>query len=228
MRNDLKELQRRLGHRFRKPELLENALMHTSFVNESGRRKSESNQRLEFLGDAVVELAVTNALYERLPTADEGTLSSIRAKLVCTASLSKIANDYGIGNYLILGKGAEKGNERENPTVLEDAFESIVGAIYLDSGWKKASNFVYKALQVSLLNASESSKREISNWDRKTSLQIELQKKGSVRIEYIVTGEQGPNHEKVFYVEVFADGKLLGEGSGFSKRRRSRTLPVML
>jgi len=218
MKSELKELQRVLGYKFKDLELLETALMHTSYVNESGFNKCESNQRLEFLGDAVVELTVTKALYERLPSADEGALSSIRAKLVCTATLAEIASGLGIGDYLVLGKGAEKGNERENPTVLEDAFEAIAGAVYLDAGWKRASNFVYKVMEVAILNASESSDREISNWDRKTSLQIELQKNGSVRIEYIVSGEQGPNHEKIFQVDVFADGKRLGSGSGYSKK----------
>jgi ribonuclease-3 len=218
MRRDLKDLQKKMGYRFRSPVLLEQALLHTSYVNESGLEKSDSNQRLEFLGDAVVELTVTQALFDLLPDADEGTLSSLRAKLVCTASLSGVARGLNVGEYIVLGKGAEKGHERENPTVLEDAFEAIVGAVYLDSGWKKASSFVYKCLEVSILNVVESSGRVVNAWDKKTALQIELQKNGSVRIEYVVCGEQGPNHEKVFEVEVYADGRRLGAGFGYSKK----------
>jgi ribonuclease-3 len=217
-RTDYKELQHRIGYHFKNIDLLKNAFMHTSYVNEQGMDKTKSNQRMEYLGDAVVELSITDVIFERLPDADEGRLSSLRAKLVCTSGLARAAAEMRLGEYLILGNGAEKGNERTNPTVLEDAFEALVGAVYLDGGWKKAKNFVFHALQVSILNAIEGIGRASYSWDRKTALQIELQKKGSVKISYKLVKEEGPPHERVFTVNVFADGKLLGSGVGCSKK----------
>jgi ribonuclease-3 len=217
-KRDLKELQRRIGYRFKNPELLENALMHTSYVNEQGFDKTTSNQRLEYLGDAVVELSVTNVIFAKLPDADEGVLSNLRAKLVCTSGLARVARNLGLGEYHILGKGADKGRERENPTVLEDAFEALAGAIFLDGGWKKASTFVYNALEVSMLNAVDGIGSDKGAWDRKTALQIELQKNGPVKITYKLRREEGPPHEKLFYVDVYLYDRLLGSGSGYSKK----------
>ncbi|MDR1953652.1 MAG: ribonuclease III [Clostridiales Family XIII bacterium] len=217
-KRDFKELQRRIGYRFKDAELLENALMHTSYVNEQGFDKTMSNQRLEYLGDAVVELSVTNAIFAKLPDADEGVLSNLRAKLVCTSGLARVARNLGLGEYLVLGKGADKGRERENPTVLEDAFEALAGAIFLDGGWKKASTFVYNALEVSILNAMDGIGRDKGTWDRKTALQIELQRKGPVKISYRLRREEGPPHEKRFYVDVYLYDEILGSGSGYSKK----------
>ncbi|MDR0851090.1 MAG: ribonuclease III [Clostridiales Family XIII bacterium] len=217
----LKELQKKIGYRFRNLLHLQHALMHTSYVNEIGLDKTQSNQRLEYLGDAVVELVVTGTIFNKMPDADEGTLSNLRAKLVCTAGLSRIAADLGLGQYLILGRGADKGHERENPSVLEDLYEAIAGAIFLDGGYKKAADFVYNTMEVPILNAVDAVSTaggRVESWDRKTALQIELQKKGSVCITYKLKKEDGPPHEKVFYVDVYLRDKRLGSGVGYSKK----------
>jgi ribonuclease-3 len=217
----LKELQKKIGYRFRNILHLHHALMHTSFVNEVGLDKTQSNQRLEYLGDAVVELVVTNAIFSMMPDADEGTLSNLRAKLVCTAGLSRIAADLGLGEYVILGRGAAKGKERENPTVLEDLYEALAGAIFLDGGYKRAAAFVYNTMEVRILNAIDTVNTaggRVDSWDRKTTLQIELQKKGPVNITYKLCKEEGLPHEKVFYVDVYLDEKKLGSGTGCSKK----------
>jgi ribonuclease-3 len=192
--------------------------MHTSYVNEIGLEKTMSNQRLEYLGDAVIELAVTNIIFEMLPDADEGQLTSLRSELVCTSGLSRVANDIGLGEHIVLGKGAEKTGERENPTVLEDAYEALAGAIFLDGGWKKASDFVNRTMKLFILNAMSASSRVSKFSDRKSVLQMELQKQGMVKILYKLKKTEGPPHERVFHVSVYAGGKVLGNGQGYSKK----------
>jgi ribonuclease-3 len=218
MDRDLKELQNRIGYKFRTLELLKNALMHTSYVNELGLEKTTSNQRLEYLGDAVIELAVTNTLFELLPEADEGQLTSLRAELVCTSGLSRVANDIELGKYLVLGRGADKSGERENPTVLEDAFEALAGAVFIDGGWRKAAAFVDRTMKVFVLNAMSDSSKVSKYKDRKSALQMELQKTGTVKISYKLKKTEGPPHERIFHIEVHSGGKHLGTGIGLSKK----------
>ncbi|MDR1028322.1 MAG: ribonuclease III [Clostridiales Family XIII bacterium] len=215
---DFKELQQKIGYRFKDRALLENAMMHPSYVNEHGYDKTMSNQRLEYLGDAVVELSVTSAIFEKLPDADEGAMSSLRAKLVCTSGLAGVARGMHLGRYLILGRGADMGNERENPTVLEDAFEALVGAIFLDGGWRKASTFVCRSMEAHIRNAIEGIGGPGKPSDRKSALQMELQKQGPAKITYRLRGEEGPPHERTFYVDVFLRSRLLGSGVGYSKK----------
>jgi ribonuclease-3 len=215
---ELKELQKEIKYRFRDKALLENALMHTSYVNEQGMGRIMSNQRLEYLGDAVIELVVTDIIFDKLPNADEGLLTQLRSQLVCTAGLARVARSIGLGDFLILGKGADRTGERDNPTILEDAFEALAGAIYLDGGWKKADAFVRRTMQVSILNAIDAIGGRPTGSDRKSALQIELQKKGQSRITYRVAAAEGPAHDRTFYVDVYAGGKMLGSGVGTSKK----------
>jgi ribonuclease-3 len=217
-RSELKGLQKEIRYRFRDMALLENALMHTSFVNEQGMERILSNQRLEYLGDAVIELVVTDIIFDKLPDADEGLLTQLRSQLVCTAGLARVARRIGLGVYLILGKGAEMTGERDNPTILEDAFEALAGAIYLDGGWKKAEGFVRNTMQVSILNAIDALGGRPTGADRKSALQIALQKKGQSRISYRVAAAEGPAHDRTFYIDVYAGGKVLGSGVGSSKK----------
>ncbi|MDR2163126.1 MAG: ribonuclease III [Clostridiales Family XIII bacterium] len=216
--SDLRKLQKEIKYKFHDKALLENALMHTSYVNEQGMERIMSNQRLEYLGDAVIELVVTDIIFDKLPNADEGLLTQLRSQLVCTAGLSRVARSIGLGEYLILGKGAEMTGERDNPTILEDAFEALSGAIYLDGGWKKAEAFVRGAMQVSILNAMGDMGGRPTGSDRKSALQIALQKKGQAHISYRVAAAEGPAHDKTFYVDVYASGKMLGSGVGSSKK----------
>jgi ribonuclease-3 len=215
---ELKELQKEIRYRFRDKSLLENALMHTSYVNEQGMERILSNQRLEYLGDAVIELVVTDIIFDKLPDASEGLLTQLRSQLVCTAGLSRVARSIRLGDHLILGKGAEMTGERDNPTILEDAFEALAGAIYLDGGWKKADNFVRNAMKVSILNAIDDIGGRPTGSDRKSALQMVLQKKGQTHISYRVAAAEGPAHDKTFYVDVYAAGKMLGSGVGSSKK----------
>ncbi|MDR3225618.1 MAG: ribonuclease III [Clostridiales Family XIII bacterium] len=217
-RSELKELQKEIRYRFRDRALLENALMHTSFVNEQGMERIMSNQRLEYLGDAVIELVVTDIIFDKLPDADEGLLTQLRSQLVCTAGLAREARQIGLGDYLILGRGAEMTGERDNPTILEDAFEALAGAIYLDGGWKRAESFVRGTMQVSILNAIDALGGRPMGSDRKSALQVELQKKGQARISYKVAADEGPAHDKTFYVDVYAGSKRIGSGVGSSKK----------
>jgi ribonuclease-3 len=217
-RIELKRLQKEIRYRFRDKALLENALMHTSYVNEQGMERGMSNQRLEYLGDAVIELVVTDIIFDKLPDADEGLLTQLRSQLVCTAGLARVARSIGLGDYLILGKGAEMTGERDNPTILEDAFEALSGAIYLDGGWKKADIFVRSAMQVSILNAIDDIGGRPTGSDRKSALQIALQKSGQAHISYRVAAAEGPAHDKTFYVDVYSSGKILGSGVGSSKK----------
>jgi ribonuclease-3 len=217
-RSELKKLQKEIRYKFRDKSLLENALMHTSYVNEQGMKRNMSNQRLEYLGDAVIELVVTDIIFDKLPDADEGLLTQLRSQLVCTAGLSRVARSIGLGAYLLLGKGAEMTGERDNPTILEDAFEALSGAIYLDGGWKKADSFVRSAMQVSILNAIDDIGGRPTGSDRKSALQIMLQKKGQTNISYRVAAAEGPPHDKTFYVDVYSGGKMLGSGVGSSKK----------
>jgi ribonuclease-3 len=215
---DFKALARRIGYRFSDKNLLKTAFMHTSYVNEHPEEGFESNQRLEYLGDAVVELAVTNELYTLLRKADEGRLSSIRASLVCTEGLSYAASELGLADYLMMGNGADKTGERENPSVLEDVFEALAGAVYLDGGYNKAARFVKKALAIQLLNATQGYSGIANNNDGKTTLQIKLQRKGPVSINYALTMEEGPPHDRTFYIDVLRNDEVIGSGVGRSKK----------
>jgi ribonuclease-3 len=177
-----------------------------------------SNQRLEYLGDAVIELVVTDIIFDKLPDADEGLLTQLRSQLVCTAGLARVAVSIGLGDYLVLGKGADMTGERDNPTILEDAFEALAGAIYIDGGWKKADAFVRDTMQVSILNAIDAIHGKPTGADRKSALQMELQKSGQTRITYRVVASEGPAHDRTFYVDVYAGDKMLGSGIGSSKK----------
>jgi ribonuclease-3 len=211
-------LARKIGYRFSDESLLRTAFMHTSYVNEHPDEKLVSNQRLEFLGDAVVELVVTNELYARMGEADEGRLSSLRSRLVCTDALAYAAGELGLSEYLMMGVGADKTGERENPTVLEDAFEALAGAVYLDGGYRKAAKFIMKALMVQILNMTEGCNAVRDSNDNKTALQIRLQKNGPANICYALTKEDGPPHSRVFFIDVKLNGRIIGSGKGRSKK----------
>lgn len=214
----LAELQNKIGYQFKDESLLLTALTHTSYVNEQSNDKISSNQRLEYLGDAVLELAMTNILYKELSDSEEGLLSGVRANLVCTSSLAKTAKGLSLGNFIMLGKGAELGHENENPTVLEDAFEALVGAVFLDSDYERAEGFVQKVMEKAVVNAIRNIDAEKDYRDPKTLLQIELQKNGSVRIDYRMIKREGPPHDAIFYIDVYVADDKLGSGFGSTKK----------
>lgn len=214
---DLQRLEKIIGVKFNRMELLNNALIHTSYSNENRKEKLEHNERLEFLGDAVLELVISEYLYRQYPGYAEGELTKLRAAVVCEPVLARQARKLNFGTYLRLGRGEESTGGRERPSILADAFEAVVGAIYLDGGLAAAAQFILKQL-VNEINAVQVDSR-FRYQDYKTALQEYVQKYyNGLNLLYAVVGEEGPDHDKRFYVEVRLDDRLLGEGSGKSKK----------
>ena len=213
---ELEKLYKSLNYEFNDPKLLINALTHSSFINESGK-KIKDNERLEFLGDAVICLAVTHILMDRFPEATEGEMSKLRASIVSENSLYHIAIHLGIGDMLLLGKGEEKSGGREKSSILADAVEAIFGALYLDAGFTRTLE-IAKKIFCSLIN-----NRSIE-YDYKSRLQEETQKLFGVLPEYRVVEEKGPPHKKVFKVALFINNTLIAELEGNSKKEAEQKL----
>lgn len=206
----LAQLEERLGVRFRDRSLLDLALRHGSFSHEHGF-PLKSYERLEFLGDAVLSLVVSDELYRRHPDVDEGGLAKQRARLVNEAALASIARRLGLARYVLLGKGEEKGGGRQRPALLADAVEAVIGAIYMDSGYGVAHAVVSRWI------AELSEEMQRAGQDFKSQLQERLQRRGQMP-RYRIAQEEGPNHARVFVAVVEAGGKVLGEGRGRSKK----------
>ena len=211
---DYEALSRRLiGRLFKQPGLLETAFTHRSFINENRRLASEHNERLEFLGDAVLELIVTEHLYRNYQE-PEGVLTNWRAALVRTESLSAIAHHLGFSPYLKLSHGEQQGSQRAHEQILANTFEAVLGAIYLDGGYPLAASFVADNVLSTLPAILED-----GSWlDAKTRLQEHLQSQDNQTPIYKVLDESGPDHDKQFVVGVYADERLLGRGQGYSKQ----------
>lgn len=209
-----RKLVEQLGYEFRQPELLRNALTHSSSINEAHRQYYENNERLEFLGDAVLETVISDRLYHLLPRGEEGKLTRMRASIVCEESLADVGHRLGVGQALILGKGEEHSGGRNRSSMIADGVEAIIGAIYLDGGFYEAQKAVlrlFDSVITSALNGKLYS-------DYKTALQERLQVNGDVHIQYILDGQEGPDHDKTFYTSVAVNGVILGSGSGRSKK----------
>ena len=203
----------KLGYNFKNPALLKQALTHSSYVYENRTRniKMESNERLELLGDAVLELCVSDLLFMKYPCMKEGELSKLRAKLVCEQALAGLARDIDLGEYLFLGSGERESGGRDKCSILADALEAVTGAIYIDGGFEAVKELIARYVW---LNIDELK----SVMDYKTTLQEYLQKKGCAVIKYMVIEERGVPHNKTFVSAVYHDDKLLGQGSGKSKK----------
>ncbi len=214
MKANLDEFQTRIGYRFDDIRLLETAFTHSSYANENKASDVSCNERLEFLGDSVLNLIVTNHVFANFSDLAEGEMTRIRASVVCEQALKEAAAVMGIGDLLRLGKGEEITGGRSRPSILADAFEAVVGAIYIDGGFEQAQKVVLSQLEGFI----KSSARGTGRTDYKTRLQEVLQKHGDARIDYIVTDETGPDHNKEFQTEVRCDGKVLGAGKGKSKK----------
>lgn len=222
MRGDADQLEERLGYRFKKPELLELALTHSSAVPELRAEHTEGsaeaiqdNERLEFLGDAVLELLAREYLLESFPDWREGQLSKSRARLVNARSLEDAARRVKLGEHLRLGRGEEKTGGREKPTLLADAFEAVVAAVYLDSGLGAAREMLKRLLfEQALVQRGE----RIGDSDRKSALQEFLQGRGESPAEYRLSGESGPDHQKLFQVDVWIHGQRMASGEGSTKK----------
>ena len=208
----MKHLEEAIGYQFRDISLLENALSHSSYANEHWHNSLKSNERLEFLGDSVLGMVVAEHLYRTYPDRLEGELSRMRADMVCETSLAAIAAKLSLGNYLLLGHGEAISGGKKRASILADATESVIAAIYLDGGFAPAKEFIHKFV----LSATPE-KTQIM--DYKTALQeLVQQKKGQV-LTYALVGESGPDHNKQFVVQVCINGIVTGEGVGSSKRR---------
>ncbi|GCF94579.1 ribonuclease 3 [Enterococcus florum] len=209
----LNELKERYNIVFQDVTLLEQALTHSSYVNEHRNMQLSDNERLEFLGDAILELQVSDYLYRQYPELPEGKLTRLRSAIVREDSLSKFAKECHFDRYVMLGKGEENSGGRNRAALLCDLFESFLGALYLDQGYEAALRFVQQVIFPRV--AAGDFLREM---DHKTRLQEVLQRSGDVTIEYRLTNEEGPAHERIFTTEVYVDGRLIGSGQGKSKK----------
>lgn len=204
-------IEERIGYTFKDKSLIKTAMSHTSYANESKGR--ESNERIEFLGDAILELIASDYIYKKYPKMPEGEMTKTRAYAVCEESLSIVANRFGFSDFLLVGKCESKINGKYRNSILADSVEALIGAIYLDSGIEKASEFI-------LPNIIPQMEEFIKNGgkDYKTRLQEKLQEHGDVSIKYLLIGERGPDHAKIFDVQVTCNGNVLGQGEGRSKK----------
>jgi ribonuclease-3 len=211
----LYSLQKNLNYKFKNPNLLKLAMTHSSYANEHKLDIVDNNERLEFLGDAILNLIVSQYLYKKYPNHPEGELTKIRAKVVCESSLAYAAKKIEVGKYLLLGKGEEATGGRERESILADAAEAIVGALYLDSDLETTNSILLSNFESDIVHAVAKGDLFI---DYKTELQEIVQKNGKSTMEYIVTKEEGPDHNKRFYMDVVVDNKVIGTGRGRNKK----------
>ena len=208
----MQAIEEKIGYSFRDAELLTNALTHSSYANENRGRSCESNERLEFLGDSVLGLVVADALYNRFPELPEGRMTRMRAQLVCEESLHRVASELGLGEYMRLGRGEEHTGGRNRTSILADAVEALIAAMYLDGGMNIARAFIEKHILSSLQGSY------IAFGDSKTELQELVQKKSGSVLSYELLGESGPDHDKTFTSQVSLNGRPIGSGSGRTKK----------
>lgn len=211
----LKPLQENLSYKFKDINLLKTALTHSSFANENNMKLTDNNERLEFLGDTILNLIVSQYLYKKYPNYPEGELTKIRAKVVCESSLAFAARKIDFGRYLLLGKGEDATGGRDRDSILADAIEALVGAIYMDSDFETTNQLLLENFEADIVYAVAKGALFI---DYKTDLQESLQKITRSKIEYKVVKEEGPDHNKIFYIDVLVDNKSVGSGTGRSKK----------
>ena len=208
----MKQLEEKLGYKFKNRALLLNALTHSSYANENREEGVPSNERLEFLGDSVLGFTAAKHLYAGEPSPPEGKMTRLRAELVCEHSLYGVARELDLGAYLRMGHGEEKNGGRQRASILADATEAVIAAIFLDGGIEAAVSFVERmVLSPEAVKAHHAS-------DYKTELQELVQRKPDQQLKYTDAGESGPDHDKVFLSEVSLNGELIGRGSGRTKK----------
>ena len=215
----METLEKKLGYVFRDPALLQAALYHSSYTNEHRGAHIASNERLEFLGDAVLGFVTAEHLYKKHPDLPEGDLTRIRAALVCEESLHEVAQTLSLGDHLCLGKGEEQGGGRRRPSILADATESVFAAVYLDGGIEAARELIHRVL----LDKEREELVEERRRDYKTELQELVQRKSDQVLRYELTGSTGPDHAKEFAFRVTLNGVTVGEGTGRSKKEAEQS-----
>ena len=209
---DYKELHRLIGYEFKNKDLLTTALTHSSFANEA-KGGIKYNERLEFLGDSVLGIVVSNYIYLHCPDLPEGKLTKLRASLVCEKSLYVYAKQIELGKHIRLSKGEKRSGGDDRPSILSDAFEALIAAIYLDGGIEPARNFIFRFV-IPDIKSSKPKKFK----DYKTALQEIVQKNPEEKLTYVLVKETGPDHDKHFVVEVHLNSNVIGKGGGRSKK----------
>lgn len=209
---ELEVLQKELGYEFKNIKLLKKALTHTSYAYEN---KVESNEKLEFLGDSILEFVSSEYLYENYTKLKEGEMTKVRATVVCEKSLYKVAKMHNFSDFLYLGKSEKMSGGKTRPAILADSVEAIIAAMFLDGGLEPVKKFIIENLKDDI----ESATKHVGIKDYKTVLQEKLQEHGEVLIQYNIINEKGPDHDKSFESEVKCNGKVLATGSGKSKKQ---------
>ena len=210
-KRNLEELEQNIGYKFTNIKLLQNALTHTSYAYEHGKK---SNEKLEFLGDSILEFISSSYLYNNYLNLKEGEMTKVRATVVCEKSLYKVAQMHNFSDFLYLGKSEKVSNKEVRPAIMADSVEAVIAAIFIDGGLEPAKKFIIENLKAEI----EVATKHVGEKDYKTVLQEELQKNGDVKIEYIIIKESGPDHNKSFEAEVALNGKILATGKGKSKK----------
>ena len=205
------EIEKSIGYTFKNKKLLEKALTHTSYAYEN---KVESNEKLEFLGDSILEFISSKYIYSKYPNLKEGEMTKVRATVVCEESLHKVAKLHGFSDFLKLGKSEQLSGGKNRPAILADSVEAVIAAIYLDGGLEPVDKFIVENLS----NEIEMATKHVGIRDYKTVLQEKLQEHGEVKIEYQIISEKGPDHDKIFEAQVSCDGRILAKGTGKSKK----------
>ena len=205
------KIEKEIGYEFKNKQLLETALTHTSYAYEN---KKQSNEKLEFLGDSILEFVSSEYIYHNYPNLKEGEMTKVRASVVCEDSLQKIAKMHNFSDFLYLGKSERTSQKEVRPAIMADSIEAVIAAIFLDGGLEETKKFILNNLAKPIENAT----KNIGQKDYKTVLQEVLQKNGNVDIEYVIVDEKGPDHEKVFTAEVKYNNKILATGEGKSKK----------
>ena len=208
---ELEGIEKEIGYEFKNKELLKTALTHTSYAYE---KHINSNEKLEFLGDSILEFLSSRYLYENYPNLREGEMTKVRATVVCEKSLYKIAQKHRFDEYIKVGRSERHTHGNKKPAIMADSVEAIIAAIYLDGGMEPAKKFIIENLKDEI----EIATKNVGDKDYKTVLQEKLQENGEVKIEYSITNESGPDHDKTFEAEVEVNGKVLAKGIGKSKK----------
>ena len=209
---ELEKLEKSIKYEFNNKEILKRALTHTSYANE---HKKESNEKLEFLGDSILEFISSDYIYHKYPSLTEGEMTKVRAAVVCGENLAKVAKLYDIGEWLYLGNSELRSGGKDRIAILEDAIEAIIAAIYLDGGIEPVKKFIIENLEEEIEKAT----KNVGIKDYKTVLQEILQENGEVKIQYEIIKEMGPDHDKSFIAQVKLNGKVLAKGEGKSKQK---------
>lgn len=209
---NLKELEQRIGYKFRDAAMLLQAMCHSSYANEHRAQQFHDNERLEFLGDAVLEIISSDYIFHHYPAMPEGKMTRLRASIVCEPTLAMCAREFGLPEYLLLGKGEEHTGGRMRDSIISDALEALIGAIYLDGGFANAKEFVEKFILTDI-------EHKKLFYDSKTILQEIVQRDfREDEIKYVITGEEGPDHAKRFIVDVHIGECIVGSGQGSTKK----------